>query len=55
VGYNFTNVFRIWIPSYTKVIRTRDVQFDYNSFYDLYNIDIGYAMQERAEILVKTL
>jgi hypothetical protein len=55
VSYDFTNIFRIWIPSYTKVIRTRDIQFDYNSFYNLYDIDVSYAMQERAEILVETL
>ena len=55
IGYDSTNIFRIWIPSRNKVIRTRDVQFDYNSFYDLYDIDIGHAMQERAEILVETL
>ena len=55
VGYDSTNIFRIQIPSRTKVIRTRDVQFDHNSFYDPYDIDIGHAIQERAEILVETL
>jgi len=55
IGYNSTNIFRIWILSRNKVIRTRDVQFDHNSFYDPYDIDIGHAMQERAEILVETL
>ena len=55
IGYDSTNIFRIWIPSRNKVIRTRDVQFDYNLFYDPYDIDIGYAIQERAEILVETL
>ena len=44
IGYDFTNVFRVWIPSKNKVIRTRDVQFDHTSFYDPYNIDIGYAL-----------
>ena len=28
VGYNSTNIFRIWIPSLHKVIATRDVTFD---------------------------
>ena len=28
VGYNSTNIFRIWIPSLHKVITTRDVTFD---------------------------
>jgi len=31
------------------------VQFDYNAFYDPYDIDIGHALQERAEVLVETL
>ena len=55
VGYDFTNVFRIWIPSRNKVIRTRDVEFDHNAIYNPYNIDMGYALQERAELLVETL
>jgi hypothetical protein len=55
MGYDFTNVFRIWILSYTKVIRTRDVEFDYYSFYNPYDINVGYAMQERAELLVETI
>ena len=28
VGWDSTNVFRVWIPSLQKVIRTRDVTFD---------------------------
>ena len=55
IGYNSTNVFRIWIPSRNKVIRTRDVQFDHTSFYNLYDIDISHAIQQRAELLVETL
>src|SRR5882757_144334 len=34
VGYNSTNIYRIWIPSLHKVIRTRDVIFDETSFYN---------------------
>lgn len=34
MGYDSTNIFRIWIPSQRKIIRTRDVQFDENSFYN---------------------
>ena len=48
-------MFRIWILSRNKVIRTRDVQFDHSLFYDPYDIDIGYAIPERAELLVETL
>lgn len=34
VGWDSTNIFRIWIPSLQKVIRTRDVTFDESSKYD---------------------
>ncbi|KAM4067449.1 reverse transcriptase (RNA-dependent DNA polymerase) [Hirsutella rhossiliensis] len=34
VGYNSTNIFRIWIPSLRKVISTRDVIFDEYSYFD---------------------
>jgi len=34
VGYDLTNIYWIWIPSIYKVIRTRDIIFDGNSFYD---------------------
>jgi len=41
VGYDSTNIFRIWIPSRNQVIRTRDVEFDHESRYSPYDIDIG--------------
>ncbi|EKG09277.1 Integrase catalytic core [Macrophomina phaseolina MS6] len=41
VGYDSTNIFRIWIPSQDKVIRTRDVTFNETSFYDPTETDIG--------------
>jgi hypothetical protein len=34
VGYEGTNIFRVWIPQRRKVIRTRDVTFDEDKFYD---------------------
>lgn len=33
VGYDSTNIFRIWIPSRRKVIRPRDVLFNKKEFY----------------------
>ena len=33
VGYDSTNIFRVWIPQKRKVIRTKDVIFDENKFY----------------------
>ena len=40
VSYDSTNIFRIWIPSQGKVIRTRDVSFDPTVFYDPSDIDL---------------
>jgi hypothetical protein len=34
VGWDSTNIFRIWIPTLGKVIRTRDVTFDENLKYN---------------------
>ncbi|KAM4067965.1 reverse transcriptase (RNA-dependent DNA polymerase) [Hirsutella rhossiliensis] len=34
VGYNSTNIFRIWIPHLKKVISTRDVIFDELTYFD---------------------
>jgi transposase InsO family protein len=34
VGYDSTNIFRIWIPQKRKVVRTRDVVFDENKRYN---------------------
>lgn len=34
VGYDSTNIFRIWVPHKGKVISTRDVIFDEDTFFD---------------------
>ena len=34
IGYDSINIFCIWIPNQRKIICTRDVQFDKNSFYN---------------------
>ncbi|RKF80017.1 hypothetical protein GcM3_049032, partial [Golovinomyces cichoracearum] len=41
VGYDSRNIFRVWIPSREKVIRSRDVVFNDNLFYDPSEIDLG--------------
>ena len=33
IGYDSTTIFRIWVPSLDKVIRTRDVRFNESLFY----------------------
>jgi len=34
VGYDSTNIYRIWLPQRDEVIRTRDVVFDTERFYE---------------------
>ena len=45
VGYDSTNVFRIWIPSQKTVILTRDVVFDITKRYHP-DDDQSYATEE---------
>jgi hypothetical protein len=44
VGYDSSNIYRIWIPSQIRVIRTKDVTFDHNRFYDPVELDIGHLL-----------
>jgi hypothetical protein len=49
VGYNLTNIYRIWILSLRKVIRTRDVIFDETLFYNPKGQNIDYLLREALE------
>ncbi len=55
VGYDSTNIFRIQILSFKKVIRTRDVTFDDDVFYYLSDLDVGSILREYLEDLIETL
>ena len=46
VGYDSTNIFRIWIPSRQRVIRTRDVMFNEGKFYDPSEPDLSQLITE---------
>lgn len=46
IGYDSTNIFRVWTPSQRKVIRTRDVIFDESSFYDPHEPDLAQLITE---------
>ena len=49
VGYDSTNIFRVYIPSEKKVIRTRDVQFNEQLLYDDSQPDLANVLRERAD------
>ena len=55
VGYESSNIYRVWIPSERKVILTRDVTFDETLFYDSKEKDLAGQLQERSETLVQTV
>jgi hypothetical protein len=56
VGYDSTNIYRIWIPSREKVIRTRDVIFDHTRLYDPTDLDIASVLREaHIDQLIETL
>ena len=55
VGYNSTNIYRIWILSLYKVIQTRDVTFNETSFYNPKGQDIDYLLREALEDTIQTI
>lgn len=55
VGYDSSNIYRIWIPSQQKVIRTRDVTFDDDLFYDPAELDLGHGLPDQLDEIVRVL
>jgi hypothetical protein len=55
VGYDSTNIFRIWIPSKKQIIRTRDVTFDETLFYNPGTPDIAQQLQLEAEQIIEVV
>ena len=55
IGYDSTNIYRIWIPSRDKVIRSRDVTLNDNLLYDPSDLDIGAVLNEHVDRLIETL
>jgi Reverse transcriptase (RNA-dependent DNA polymerase)/Pol polyprotein, beta-barrel domain len=55
VGYDSTNIYRIWMPSRGKVIRTRDVTLKDDLFYDPLDLDIGAVLKEHVDKIIETL
>lgn len=50
VGYDSTNIFLVWIPSKSKVIRCRDVIFDEEDMYDPANAPDVFYFANRAGV-----
>ena len=52
VGYDSTNIFRVWIPHRAEVISTRDVLFDETTFFDGKVIDLSQQLVAEMDTLV---
>jgi hypothetical protein len=55
VKYDSINVFRIWISSKMRVIRIRNVLFDFYSFYDSCVFDLRHFLSKRIKNVNKIL
>ena len=44
VDYNSINIFRIWMLSKTKMIKTKNVIFDYSKFYNFIELNLIYIL-----------
>ena len=49
VGYNSTNIFKLYVPSLNKVIRVRDITFNESLAYDDLDPDLGCFPEEIAK------
>jgi len=55
VGYNSTNIYRIWIPHTGKVISTRDVIFDENTYFDGKRTDLTAELIAELDTLIEKI
>jgi len=55
VGYDSTNIYRIWIPHKGKVISTRDVIFDETTFFDGKRTDLNAELIAELDTLIQRI
>jgi hypothetical protein len=55
IGYNFTNIYKIWILYKGIVIFTRDVIFNKKTFFDGKRIDIITGLYAELDTLIKKI
>jgi len=55
VGYNSTNIYRIWIPYKGIVISTRDIIFNKKTFFDRKQTDILKDLHAELDTLIKKI
>ena len=55
IGYDSTNIYRIWIPTSNKVIRIRDVKFNDALFYDPSDLVLSALRTIEAKVVMDIL
>ncbi|KAI0991235.1 hypothetical protein K3495_g16952, partial [Podosphaera aphanis] len=55
VGWESTNIYKVWVPSLAKVINTRDVLIDSGNIYDPEDLDVAALNQTADYDIVKAL
>ena len=55
VGYNSTNIYRIWIPYKGIIISTRDVIFNKKTFFNGKQEDILEDLYAKLDTLIETI
>lgn len=55
VGWESTNIYKVWVPSLNKVINTRDVLIDSGNLYNPHGIDIFSLKEISEEEVIKAL
>ncbi len=55
IDYDFINVYRIWVYSKMRIIRTGDVLFDRYSFYDSCVLDLDHLLFVRVKDVIQML
>jgi hypothetical protein len=55
VRYDSINVFRVWVSSKMRIIRTRDVLFDFYAFYDSCVLDLEHFLSIKVKNVIQIL
>ena len=55
VGYDSSNIFRIWVPHRRTVIRARDVRFDETKRYDPQEVNLVDKLRQRVDDIIEVI
>ena len=55
VGYDFTNIYRIWIPHKDTIISIKNIIFDEKTFFNSKQTDITKDLHAELDILIEKI